>query len=94
MSEGDNETARQLMTDGAKSLYSPEFFNQFQRVTVTDMHSTGINGSHVNLNGIMTFVYKDGTTQRETRSLTVRTDTTRKAQVTNTEFISVIKARS
>jgi hypothetical protein len=94
MSEGDEVMARRLMTDGAKSLYSREFFDQFLRVTVTDLQTSGISGSYVSLNGIMTFVYKDGTTQRESRSFTVRTEPNGEAQVTNTEFISVIKFRS
>jgi hypothetical protein len=94
MSEGDEVMARRLMTYGAKSLYSRDFFDQFLRVTVTDLQTSGISGSYVSLNGIMTFVYKDGTTQRESRSFTVRTEPHGEAQVTNTEFISVIKFRS
>lgn len=82
------------MTEGANSLYDPQFFKQFLRVTVTDLQITSSNGSYINLHGIMTFVYKDGTTQRETRSFTVRVVADGDSQVTNTEFISVIKSRS
>ncbi|NQV11213.1 MAG: hypothetical protein HQ527_08635 [Cyanobacteria bacterium] len=94
MSDGDEVMARRLMTVGAESFHSPEFFDRFVRVTVSDLQTSGNSGSYVNLNGIMTFVYRDGTTQRETRSFTVRTEPLGQAQVTNTEFISVIKSRS
>ena len=87
-----NET-RQYMTGEAERMYDPLFFEQFSRVNVSELKVESISGSFVNLNGVMTFVYLDGSTQRETRSFTVFSNGQR-AEVTNSEFIKVIKTRS
>ena len=93
LSEGNTTRARSLMTDGAATLYDPDFFTQFERVTVSDLQASSTSGSYVNLNGVMTFIYPDGSTQRETRTFTVSVMSQTQPVVTATEFVSVIKPR-
>ena len=93
LSEGNTTKARSLMTDGAATLYDPDFFSQFERVTVSDLHASSTSSSYVNLNGVMTFIYPDGSTQRETRTFTVYVSPQSQPVVSSTEFISVIKPR-
>lgn len=81
------------MTDRAATLYDPDFFSQFERVTVSDLYASSTSSSYVNLNGVMTFIYPDGSTQRETRTFTVYVSPQSQPVVTTTEFISVIKPR-
>ena len=89
----DSNKTRQYMTGEAERMYDPLFFEQFSRVNVSELKVESISGSFVNLIGVMTFVYPDGSTQRETRSFTVFSNGQR-AEVTNSEFIKVIKTRS
>ncbi len=93
LSDGDTTKARSLMTDGAATLYDPDFFSQFERVTVSDLQASSTSGSYINLNGVMTFIYPDGSTQRETRTFTVNVSSQSQPLVTATEFVSVIKPR-
>jgi len=94
MSDGDESTARSLMTGSAIQFYDPNFLSQFYRLSIADLKVTSRSGSFVNLNGIITFVYKDGTTQRETRSFSVNLLNPSSPLITATEFIAVIKQRS
>lgn len=93
LSDGNTTKARSLMTDGAATLYDPDFFSQFERVTVSDLQASSTSGSYVNLNGVMTFIYPDGSTQRETRTFTVNVLSQSQPVVTATEFVAVIKPR-
>ena len=94
MSDGDEAITRSLMTGSATHFYDPNFLSQFYRVSISDLQVTSRSGSFVNLNGIITFVYKDGTTQRETRSFSVQVINPSSPVITATEFIAVIKQRS
>jgi len=94
MSDGDESIARSLMTGSATQFYDPNFLSQFYRVSISDLQVTSRSGSFVNLDGIITFVYKDGTTQRETRSFSVQLLNSSSPLITATEFIAVIKQRS
>lgn len=94
MSDGDESITRSLMTGSATQFYDPNFLSQFYRVSISDLQVTSRSGSFVNLNGIITFVYKDGTTQRETRSFSVQLFNSSSPLITATEFIAVIKQRS
>lgn len=84
----------------ASSLYGPvaadqfdaDFFNQFERVSVADLHQTSRAGSSVNLEGVVTFVYANGAIQTETRSFSVDTSST-PARITASEFGRVLKSR-
>lgn len=93
LSDGNTTKAHSLMTDGAATLYDPDFFTQFERVTVSDLQVSSVSGSYINLNGVMTFIYPDGSTQRETRTFTVNVLSQSQPVVTATEFVSVIKPR-
>ena len=48
-----------------KAEFDPAFFDQFARVTVQDLRLTSQSGSTVNLEGVVSFVYPDGTIQTE-----------------------------
>jgi len=76
----------------AADQFDPTFFNQFERVTVADLHQTSSTGSMLNLEGLVTFVYRNGTVQTETRSFTVDTRTT-PALITSSEFGRVVQPR-
>jgi hypothetical protein len=65
-------TARRL-SPVAADQFDPAFFAQFERVNVADLAVVEISGERVDLQGMVTFTYPDGTTQRETRSYTVDT---------------------
>ena len=92
MSDLDSQRASQYMTGDAERMYDPGFFKQFERVNVSRLTIDNVSGSFINLNGIMTFVYPDGSIQKETRTFTVFTKDDA-AVVTNTEFGKVIQSR-
>lgn len=94
MSDGDELSIKSYMTGSAEIFYDPIFLSQFHRISISDLQVTSRSGSFVNLNGVITFVYKDGTTQRETRSFTVQLINSAFPFVTATEFIAVTKERS
>jgi serine/threonine-protein kinase len=76
----------------AADQFDPAFFNQFERVTVANLHQTSNTGSMLNFEGVVTFVYRNGDVQTETRSFTVDTRTT-PARITSSEFGRVLQAR-
>jgi len=92
MSNMDDQRASRYMTGEAEEMYDPLFFKQFERVNVSKLAVDSISGSFVNLNGVMTFVYPDGSVQKETRTFTVYTKDG-SAIVSNTEFGRVIQWR-
>jgi hypothetical protein len=53
--------------------FDPAFFAQFKRVDVGSFEVIGRTGSRVALQGVVTWIYPDGTSQRETRSYAVDT---------------------
>jgi hypothetical protein len=86
------DQARQFFAGAAGDQFDPAFFNQFERVSVEDLRETAQEGSTVSLQGLVTFVYPDGSSQTESRSFTVDTAST-PALITASEFAGVIKAR-
>tara|TARA_Y100001954_G_C15764317_1_gene580925 strand:- start:1 stop:1014 length:1014 start_codon:yes stop_codon:yes gene_type:complete len=92
MSNIDTQRASKFMTGSAERMYDPVFFRQFERVSVSNLTVDSVSGSFVNLSGIMTFVYPDGSVQKETRTFTIYTKSGA-AVVTNTEFGRVINSR-
>ena len=92
LSNGNGEAARQLIGGGAADQFDPAFFNQFQRVSVSDLREIGRSGAVVSLQGVVTFVYPDGSTQSESRSFVVDT-ATQPALITASGFNQVLKAR-
>ena len=92
MSNVDSKLASKYMTGAAERMYNPAFFKQFERVNVSNLTVDSVSGSFINLSGIMTFVYPDGSVQKETRTFTIYSKDGF-AIVTNTEFGRVINPR-
>jgi hypothetical protein len=92
LSMGNMQAARQRFSSEAADQFDPAFFRQFQRVSVDQLQETGRNGSVVTLQGLVTFVYPDGTSQSESRSFTVDTATT-PSLITSSSFGQVVKGR-
>ncbi|MFN5219845.1 MAG: hypothetical protein ACK5FE_02900 [Cyanobacteriota bacterium] len=92
LSNKDFETARSLFAPGSASQFDEGFFSQFSRVSVSDLRETSRTGSTVNLEGVVTFVYPDGSVQRESRSYSVDTSS-QPALITGSEFGRVIRGR-
>lgn len=92
ISSGNLETARQLFSPAAADQFDPNFFSQFQQVTVGELRETGRSGSTVTLSGVVTFLYPDRTSQSESRTFTVDTST-QPALITGSSFEAVIQPR-
>ena len=93
LSSGNHDAARQLFGPAAADQFDAGFFSQFSEVRVSDLHETGRNGSSINLDGVVTFVYPDGSSQVESRSYTVDT-ASQPARINASSFGAVLKARS
>ena len=92
LSAKDHAAAREYYGDGSADQFDPAFFNQFERVSVSDLTVKDRDGSTLDLAGVVTFVYPDGTSQVESRTFTV--DTSRSpALVTASAFGRVIRFR-
>ena len=92
LSAKDYATAAKYYGLIAADQFDSTFFNQFERVTVADLHQTSSSGSMINFEGVMTFVYRNGDVQTETRTFTVDTSTT-PALITSSEFGRVLRSR-
>lgn len=94
LSEKNFDAAAALLRSGTapSDQFDPDFFRQFERVSVADLRETGRDGSSVNLEGQVSFLYPDGTSQVETRSFSVNTATS-PAQITASSFIAVLRPR-
>lgn len=92
VSSGNIEGARRLFGGAAADQFDPTFFSQFSRVSVADLVETGRSGSTVELVGLVTFAYPDGTSQVESRTFSVDTASD-PALITASSFQSVVKAR-
>jgi len=68
LSAKDYARARRLFGAAAADQFDPAFFDQFAQVTVQDLRLISQNDSSVTLEGVVNFVYPDGTTQAETRT--------------------------
>lgn len=86
------DQAIQLFSPQLADQFDPQFFNQFERVTVEDLQITSRTDSMINFVGQNTYVYPDGSTQRERRSYTVR-NLEGENKITASEFIKVTKFR-
>ncbi|OKH20414.1 hypothetical protein NIES593_18735 [Hydrococcus rivularis NIES-593] len=72
--------------------FDPNFFTQFERVTVENLQVISKTDSLINLIGENTYFYPDGSTQREQRTYTVR-NLNGKLKITNSKFVKVTKLR-
>lgn len=62
-------------------------------MSVADLRETNRTGSTVNLKGVVTFLYPDGSSQSETRSFSVDTGAS-PAVITASAFGQVVKPRN
>ena len=92
LSLGNIQAARQRFGGEAADQIDPAFFSQFQRVSVDNLRELSRDGSLVTLEGLVTFVYLDGTSQSESRSFTVETATD-PALITASNFGQVTRRR-
>jgi hypothetical protein len=92
LSSGDSGAARRLFSGEAADQFDPNFFSQFSRVSVADLVETGRSGSTVNLTGLVTFTYPDGTSQVESRTFSVDT-ATEPGLITASSFQAVMQPR-
>lgn len=92
LSSKNYDAARGFFAGAAADQFDPTFFNQFERVSVSELRESGRSGSTLTLEGQVTFTYPDGTSQLETRSFTVDTATT-PAVITDSAFGQVLKGR-
>ncbi|MEN9918615.1 MAG: hypothetical protein RL662_1051 [Bacteroidota bacterium] len=81
-------------------LYSPElanqftpgFFGQFERVTVENLQIVSRTENSIDFTGQNTYSWRDGSTQKELRSYTVKNFDV-ELKITSSQFIKVIKFR-
>ncbi|MGG6240501.1 protein kinase domain-containing protein [Nodosilinea sp. AN01ver1] len=66
------DAARSQFGGSLAQQFDPGFFAQFDRVSVENLRVTGQTADTVELVGENTYVYPDGSTQREERSFTVQ----------------------
>ena len=92
LSLGNIQAARQRFGGEAADQFDPAFFSQFQRVSVDNLRELSRDGSLVTLEGLVTFVYPDGTSQSESRSFTVETATD-PALITASNFGQITRRR-
>lgn len=92
LSARDHARARSLFTDAAADQFDPAFFDQFTQVTVQDLRLISQNGSGITLEGVVSFVYPDGTTQAETRTFSLDSGSD-PPLITASAFGRVIKPR-
>lgn len=92
LSNKDYASASRYFGPLAADQFEPTFFNQFERVTVADLRQTSSTGSMINVEGVVSFVYRNGDVQTETRTFTVDTRTA-PALITSSEFGRVLQPR-
>ena len=92
ISVGNTAAAQQLFSPKAADQFDPAFFRQFQRVAVDNLQEVSRDGSLVTLQGVVTFVYPDGSSQAESRNFTVDTGSL-PALITASSFGQVLSPR-
>ncbi|MCU0537855.1 MAG: protein kinase, partial [Hydrococcus sp. Prado102] len=86
------ERARLAYGSRLATQFNPNFFTQFQRITINNLQKTSQTNSSINFIGENTYYYLDGSTQKEQRSYTV-SEINGELKVTNSKFIKVTKSR-
>ncbi|MEM9908783.1 MAG: serine/threonine protein kinase, partial [Cyanobacteria bacterium P01_D01_bin.44] len=87
------DAARGLADGPLVQQFSPDFFQQFQQVTVENVRVTAQTAETIELLGQNTYVYDDGSTQQEERTYTVQLINGEPRMVAS-DFVRVIKSRS
>jgi hypothetical protein len=92
LSAGDRAGAAQRLSRAVADQFDPTFFAQFAQVDVSNLQVIGRSGSELDLQGDVTFLYPDGSRQRETR--TYRVDTSLDPpRITSSAFGRMISPR-
>jgi serine/threonine protein phosphatase PrpC len=93
LSQRDANAVRQRVSSSAADQFEPSVYEPMQRVEVSDLREINRRGATVELEGVVTYVYSDGTSQSESRSFSVDTSST-PALVTASGFGQVLKPRN
>ena len=93
LSRQDFSAAGAYVSAGAADQFEPAFFRQFERVEVGDLKLSGSSATSISLDGVVTFVYPDGTLQQETRSFTLETNGTA-PRLIQSAFVNVVRPRA
>ncbi len=86
------DAARSQFGGSLAQQFDPGFFARFDRVSVENLRVTGQTADTVELVGENTYVYPDGSTQREERSFTVRMEDGQ-PRIVASNFRGVLQAR-
>ncbi|HZG39674.1 MAG TPA: protein kinase, partial [Nodosilinea sp.] len=92
VSNGAWEAARSQFSGPLAQQFDPGFFAQFERVSVENLRVTGQTADTVEFVGENTYVYPDGSTQREARSFTVQMQDGQ-PRIVSSSFRGVLQAR-
>jgi serine/threonine-protein kinase len=77
----------------ASPPFDPNFFQQFEQVSVSNLRVASQTDSTITLTGENTYVWPDGSTQREERSYTISQEDGQ-ALISDSAFIRMIQARN
>ena len=86
------DAAQSLFGGALAQQFDPDFFQQFQQVSVENLRVTNQGPETVELVGQNTFIYDDGTIQEEERTYTVQL-VDGQPRIVNSSFVRVMKAR-
>jgi serine/threonine-protein kinase len=92
VSNGAWDAARSQFSGPLAQQFDPGFFAQFDRVSVENLRVTGQTSDSVEFVGENTYVYPDGSTQREQRSFTVQMQDGQ-PRIVGSSFGGVLKSR-
>lgn len=90
VSQKNYDRARQFFAN--PNNLDPSFFNQFAQVTVEELKVVNQNENLITLEGKNTYLYKDGTKQKEKRNFTIEM-IDGNLKLTNSNFLEVLDKR-
>ncbi|MBD2231115.1 serine/threonine-protein kinase [Phormidium tenue] len=86
------DAARSQFSGSLAQQFDPGFFAQFDRVSVENLRVTGQTADSIEFVGENTYIYPDGSTQREQRSFTVQMQDGQ-PRIVGSSFGGVLKSR-
>lgn len=84
--------ARSLFGEALAQQFDPNFFQQFQQVTVQNLQVTTQTAETIELLGQTTYVYEDGSTQEEERTYIIQ-QVDGQPRIVSSAFVRVVKSR-
>lgn len=87
------DSARSLLSDNMSQRLEPDFFDQFQNVSVENLRVVNQTPETADLVVQNTYVYPDGSSQQEDRNYTVQM-VGNQPMIVDTAFVEVVKDRS